>query len=382
MTGTVLLTLGRLPKALDIARGFAALGWRVIVAEPFRWHLTGSSNTVARSYVVRAPAVDHARYLDDLALIIAAEKVSLVVPVSEETMHVAFLAARLGPDVRVFTVAPEAVLGLHSKQGFVAAAGAYGLRVPTTRRLDAGGTADRDVIVKPVFSCSGRGVRRIRRGEALPEPDPAHPAIIQDFIEGQEVSTCSIAHQGRALATVVYRGGIMSGSVAVSFERIDPSPALVDWIDRFIAGCGHSGFISFDLILDKDGVPYGIECNPRATSGVHFLDPASVAAAILDPAAAIRFRPERELQQFYSCLTAFFGFRDLGRILRTLGRARDVTWSLRDPKPFLLMTFTTWKIIWMAMRQGVPFGQVATLDVGWYDEDKDARINSRREPVP
>jgi hypothetical protein len=35
--------------------------------------------------------------------------------------------------------------------------------------------------------------------------------------------------------------------------------------------------------------------------------------------------------------------------------------------PFLTMTATSWAIIRMAMARGVPFGEVATLDVGWYD---------------
>jgi hypothetical protein len=40
---------------------------------------------------------------------------------------------------------------------------------------------------------------------------------------------------------------------------------------------------------------------------------------------------------------------------------------MRDPLPFLTMTATSWPIIRMAMARGVPFGEVATLDVGWYD---------------
>jgi hypothetical protein len=58
MTGNLLLTLGRLPKALDVARGFADLGWRVVVAEPFKRHLAGASCLVARSHQVTAPAQD------------------------------------------------------------------------------------------------------------------------------------------------------------------------------------------------------------------------------------------------------------------------------------------------------------------------------------
>ncbi|MEN9755617.1 MAG: hypothetical protein RLZ07_1999, partial [Pseudomonadota bacterium] len=39
MTQSVLLTLGRLPKGLDIARSFHRAGWRVIIADPARDHL-------------------------------------------------------------------------------------------------------------------------------------------------------------------------------------------------------------------------------------------------------------------------------------------------------------------------------------------------------
>ena len=45
---TVLLTLGRLPKALELARALRAAGARVLVAEPFAKHLTGTSRAVER----------------------------------------------------------------------------------------------------------------------------------------------------------------------------------------------------------------------------------------------------------------------------------------------------------------------------------------------
>ena len=55
---TVLLTLGRLPVALELARGFAACGWRVVVADPFAMHLSRMSNAVHKCYRVAAPAAD------------------------------------------------------------------------------------------------------------------------------------------------------------------------------------------------------------------------------------------------------------------------------------------------------------------------------------
>ena len=59
---TALVTLGRLPKALDIARALQASGWRVIVAEPYARHLTGASRAVSRSFRVTAPTLDPDEY--------------------------------------------------------------------------------------------------------------------------------------------------------------------------------------------------------------------------------------------------------------------------------------------------------------------------------
>jgi predicted ATP-grasp superfamily ATP-dependent carboligase len=374
MTGNLLLTLGRLPKALDVARGFADLGWRVVVAEPFKRHLAGASRLVARSHQVTAPAQDKNAYLADLHRIIAEEAIDLVVPVSEETMHVAFLRDNLPATTRLFTMLPEMLLRLHNKHGFVQQAEAWGLSVPESHALgDEKAEAlaqSGPIVIKPVHSCSGRGVRLLPAGAALPAPDPAIPAIVQRCVMGAEYSSCSIAHDGRVASTVIYRAAQKSGSVAVAFERVE-HPAIADWITRFIAAANWTGFIAFDIMLDEAGQPWGIECNPRTTSGLHFWERADIARAVLEPGFTPRYRPETRLQQFYSALTetqmSLFRRGPFGENLRQLFTTRDVTWDRRDPMPFLTMTATSWPIIRMAMARGVPFGEVATLDVGWYD---------------
>lgn len=375
---TVLLTLGRLPKSLDLARGFARAGCRVIVAEPFGLHLTGTSNAVARNYRVPPPSEGKAQYLAALAEIVVSEAVELVVPVSEETMHVAFLRDRIGSATRLFTMPPDAVLALHDKGGFVRVGRQCGVAVPDTHALGTphatAMAAARDVVVKPIFSCSGRGVKILPRGTTLPPAEAAHPAVVQSFIAGRVHSSCTIAHEGHALATTIYRGTVMSGTVSAAFERVD-HPAISAWINRFVAAVRWSGFISFDFIVDDAGGVHGIECNPRATSGVHFWQPENIARAVLNPAAApeVRFRPQREMQQFYSCLTEtqsamFRRGSGFGQRLRKLFSTKDVTWEWRDPLPFITMPATSWKIIAMSIAKRTTFGEVATLDVGWYED--------------
>lgn len=361
MKRTVLLTLGRLPKGLDIARSFAAAGWRVVVAEPFGWTLVGASRAVAASHKVTAPAVSPARYLADLADVVAAEGVSLVVPVSEETMHVAHLTG-----VPVFTRPAADVLRAHHKLGFIGLAQGLGLDVPASFALgtpEAAALALRtDFITKPVHSCSGRGVRFFAAGA----PPPVEPVetVLQARVAGDIISSCAIAREGRVVGNALYRGTQFSGSVAIAFERIELATAEA-WIARFVAGTGWTGFVSFDFIVDEAGRPWAIECNPRATSGLHFFETADIAPAVLEGRTP-RFRRERDLQQFYSCLTELRPGRRgyFGRLRRLFG-LRDACWEWRDPWPFVSMIGTSWPIIREAGRSGMTFGEVATLDVGW-----------------
>lgn len=374
MARTVLLTLGRLPKALDIARSFHHHGWRVLVAEPFAWHLCRVSKAVDRSFTVTAPATDPEAYLRELVALVRREGVELVVPVSEEIIHASHLGARLPPGVRLYARSPSELLPLHSKAQFVERAAAHGVAAPETHLLGSPGAAALaargPVVVKPVFSCSGRGVRFLPGGSPLPAVEPAVPAVVQAQVPGEVFTSFSIAHAGRSLVTVVYRGAIMSGTVAVCFERVAKHAAIEGWVDRFIAGAGFDGFISFDFVVDGRGVAWGIECNPRATSGIHFVETADIAPAVIDPATAgpVRFRSAQFMQQFWPSLTEWQNARGERRRLcgHYLRMARDVTWQSGDPLPLLTMPFTAWNIIRLASRAGRPFGEVATRDVGWY----------------
>ncbi len=369
---TVLLTLGRLPKGLDIARALHSAGCRVIVAEPFGWHLCRPSSAVDKSYRVVAPVDDEQRYLEDLLQIVERERVGLIVPVSEEAMYAAAIQPRLPDNVQFFGPDLATLRSLHNKHAFVEQASRYGLAVPETHPLgsEAGATlaASQDVIVKPVFSSAGMGISRIAKGQPLPAVGPA-PAIVQAALPGQARSSFSIARDGRVLASVLYEGTVMSGTVAVGFRRIE-APDLDAWIESFVAQSGHTGFISFDFIDDAEGRAAAIECNPRANSGIHYLTPEAIAAALLNgETVADTLRPTSLMQQFYPCLTEV-----QGRLFQTearrknapyLFKSKDVTWDRRDPWPFLLMTPMSGEILRRALFKGMSFGEAAVADIEW-----------------
>jgi predicted ATP-grasp superfamily ATP-dependent carboligase len=375
MTKTVLLTLGRLPKALELARSFNRAGWRVVIAEPFAWHVSRLSNAVAKSNRVAAPNDDREQYLKDILAIIKEQRIDLVLPVSEETMHIAALHGRLPPNVSMFAPPQDILLSLHDKHAFITRCQRYGLSAPQTHaaasREAAALSLEGGHVIKPVFSCSGRGVKICKQAAALAARDAVPDMIVQTFIPGQVYSSFSIAYEGRALVTSIYKGTVMSGTVSVAFERVRDTAAVNAWIDTFIAKSNHSGFISFDFVQDGTGEVYGIECNPRATSGVHFIHPDDLARAIVDPGnpAPIRFKSETLFQQFYPCLTetqkSVFN-PDLRRNnLTNLLGAKDVIWRANDPLPFLLMPATSYKILALSIFKGLSFGEASTRDIEW-----------------
>jgi hypothetical protein len=383
---TVLITLGRLPKALELARSLAGAGCRVIVAEPFRWHICRLSRAVHRSYTVTAPNTDLEQYRAQLSEIIQREGVDLVVPVSEESIHALSVQPMVGPQVEFFSPPVETVMALHDKLSFAQIAAGFGLRIPATFALSDPGAlriaSAGPFVVKPTHSCSGIGLQvRPARAE-LPSPAVDGEHLVQAFIEGQHVSTFSIAHNGVVSATVIYRGTVLTGTVAVCFERIPQFPAVTRWVEQFVASSGYSGFISFDFIVNDDAV-WAIECNPRITSGVHFVDPSFLAAAVLDPGTTIEpvYRQQMRFQQLYTTLTATYASIFDGPRFRAHFRnmlaARDVVWALRDPLPFLLMTPACYQILFATIFQGISFGEASTRDIGWFgDTGPPARIHN------
>ena len=377
MTKTALLTLGRLPKSLDIARALSSQGWRVIIAEPAKWHLSRVSNSVNKCIPVTAPNDDQAQYVADLLSIIKREKVELVVPISEEALHATLIEDALPEDVRLFSMPHQQVRLLHDKMRFIELAHSYGLSVPETHLL---GTADADLlasthdyIIKPVCTCSGQGLELCQRGTPLPSPQSRAPSVVQRQLYGAHKSTFSIADSGRVIGSVIYRATVLSGTVAVAFEHLANQSAIESWIETFVGKSNHSGFISFDFIEDDAGTPMAIECNPRVTSGVHFVQPQDLATAITDPEQIndLTLKPNTGLKQFYPCLTetqiAAFKGNGFSSKLKVMLRDSDVNFSWRDPLPLWLMPFTAWGIMKRSFLKGESFGEASTFDIAWYE---------------
>ena len=365
---TVLLTLGRLPVALDIARAFDEAGWRVIVADPWRMHLLKMSRSVTRCYVTDSPQAGPEHYADQLIRIADDESVDLIVPVSEETSYVAALRDKALP---VFSTTQQETLALHDKYRFVERAGQFGLPVPRSALAgdQAAFTASVPFVRKPRFSCSGRGVQFHSAGDPVPQDNRF---ILQERLSGDAQSAFCVARDGELSACVVYRPTLIDGSVGIAFERVTDCESILDWISSFVRQSAHTGFISFDFFVTEDGRSLPIECNPRATSGIHFLAPEALFASIVDGRSAVPTDAYRDgpLKESWSCFTRLLAsafnldrFRQVAAVMRS---SRDVTWRRDDPWPAVLMMVNSWRIVWTAATSDHSFASAAIADVEWH----------------
>jgi predicted ATP-grasp superfamily ATP-dependent carboligase len=373
---TVLLTLGRFPKALALARQLHQLGWRVIVAEPFGWHLCKVSRHVAKSYRVPSPNTDQPGYLNRLLEIVNENSISLIIPVSEESYHVAHLHGLLPPGVTLLAPTPALYDALHDKSQFAQRAQALGLVIPETYPTDSPQAIDlvtkTATVIKPRGGCSGFGVCYLAQGDhrALTTFVNDKTALVQQEIKGTMVCTLSLVDRGKPLHTSAYTGDVFSGTVAICFTAIPLPEKIRIWITLFLQDTDYKGFIAFDFIVDDEDTPWPLECNPRLTSGVHFISENALATLIGESSSPHSPAcPSRRLQWAYSTLTEAYGalFRgDVRRFfttLKQLATTRDAVWALSDPLPFLLMTPLSWPILWPAITEGIGLGEASQRDI-------------------
>lgn len=380
MQKTVLLTLGRLPKALELARALHSAGCRVLVADPFATHLSKPSRSVAKTFKVTAPNKDLDTFHDDILKIVSEESVDLIIPVSEEVLYVSLLIPRLPETTKFFGLSFGTLQDLHNKQRFqelVSEAGLTPIPTASAKTSEALALAEANAcIVKPILGCSGQGLAFFKQGQLPPPSMLVRDNLVQKRIHGREICCQTVARQGEVLGTALYEGLAHSGTVSVCFSRVDDAPQVKAWIEHFVRHLNFDGFIAFDFIVDEDGTPWPLECNPRLTSGIHFMDHADLAASVLgEPLPQpIRLKDQTRFQEGHTNLLLVYSdvlkpistLKKFGRVLST----PDVLWRWSDPLPFLLMTPMSWPVLKQVMFDGVGFGEAATKDVEWREPSR------------
>lgn len=278
MAERVLITGARAPAALDIARSLKAAGLEVHMADSVPARIARWSRTPAAVHRHASPVHRPANFAKDIRRLIDRLDPVAIIPTCEEVFHLAALAQADGWPNRLVAPPVERLATLHHKGRFAALCGEVGLAVPTTKVVTDSASlmrnaASSDVVVKPAWSRFG--ARTLIRPDSATltklRPSSTTPWVIQSWVEGEEISFYAVAHEGHLSAFSAYRSDWRTrGGAAYVFSPL--AGAIFDRLQvmaKALAPFIGTGQFACDAIVDAAGQPWLIECNPRATSGVH-----------------------------------------------------------------------------------------------------------------
>ncbi|MBD9477530.1 ATP-grasp domain-containing protein [Pseudoxanthomonas sp. PXM02] len=380
MTGRILILGGRAPVALDHARRFHHHGWQVHVADSIPCRLTGWSSSVTQTHAIAPPRYDPRGFVEDLRRIVAGQRIDLLLPTCEEAVYLSRHRPALPRELQVAVDDFATVASLHSKWQFAGIAAACGMPAPATTRLRTLDEArewasGRGVVLKPEYSRFGVHVRLYPEG--IPAAAPELPAlgdwVVQEFLPGQELCSYAIAHRGRLLAHAVYRPSYrLRRSSSYYFEPVD-RPAIREAVDALVRHTRYSGQLSFDWIEGTDGIARVLECNPRATSGLHlFPSDADLPAALVGEGPLhepINARPRMIAALMSSAgLASAAAKGSLRQWQRDWQRADDVVSVPGDRSPLVGALTDLGAYAVLALRQQCNLREAATRDIEWDGE--------------
>ena len=381
----VLLTGARAPVTLELIRLFAQAGHQVIVAESARVSLGAASRFVGKSYRVPKPRTKPLAFARELERIIQLERIDLLIPTCEEVFWVSGMLEGSSIRKNIFVANAETLLELHDKSRFAAMARRLHLRFPETRILQSRSDLERlsrqqKWILKPAFSRFAAKTLVLDVGQKLTNLEPSSDQVwlAQQFLEGQEMCSFAVVKAGRVQAFVLYRPVWRAGfGASVMFESLasnDPVSLEALRMTSVIAeDCQFSGQIAFDFMQTDQGL-FVLECNPRATSGVHLfaaedrLERAYLENLKTPIVPAAQRRAMLALPMLLYGLPSAFRAGRIGEWWSDLRSTRDVIFDSGDPLPAFHQFSVALELLREAGHLNCSLLEASTSDIEWNGE--------------
>lgn len=368
---TVMVSGGKMTKALALCRAFHDAGHRVVLVEAGKYALTGHRFSRAVDVFRTVPDATDPAYADALVDVVTSEGVDVYVPVCSPASSLPDARAkkRLSEHCEVVHLDADVLEEVDDKLRFARMAQSLGLRVPDTHLvtdpqqvLDHDfGDATRPYILKsiaydPVHRLDltrlpfgpVEAMERFVRSLPISEDNPW---ILQEFVEGQEYCTHGTVRDGRLTVYLCCE----SSPFQINYAMVE-HPGIRAWVDRFVEGTSFTGQVSLDFIEEPGGEVFAIECNPRTHSAITMLhDHPGLAAAYLqdEPPAGetwpvVPTAASRPTYWTYHEVWRLLTERGRMARLRTIASGTDAILERSDPLPFFMKHHV--QVPWLLLR--------------------------------
>lgn len=372
----VLILGARAPACLEWARAFDEAGWTVSVGDSLSQPLSRFSRSAQHYVRLPEPRQDPAAWVEVLATVIETQRIDLLLPTCEEVFYLAHGLERLAPLCRVLTSEFALLHRLHHKGHFAAMIDGWTLAAPETRLLtdrQALLALDDEVaqwVFKPAYSrfASQTLIRPSAQQLSKVQPTHAAPWVAQRFIEGREFCSFSVLIDGGLRAHSCYHPQYRVGRGSGIYFQPSAPESVRRFLEQFGRETGYTGQVGFDFIEDCDGRFHVLECNPRATSGVHLFDNqrrSLVSSLSAPPERMLEPTPEPRMIALAMLLLAA-----PRRVLsvpfwRDYAAARDVIVQKGDFWPLTAQMLSLGEIIARAASRRCGLLAASTADIEW-----------------
>lgn len=381
MNKRILLTGARAPITLDLARFFSKQGDTVILADSTKTPLSRASKYIEKYIFLPKPRECPITYINTLNKVCQDNQIDILVPTCEEIFYIARFKEHINDRTTVFCDNFDKIVKLHNKWEFIQICSNFEISTPQTILLESQNniaTLNLDIsdyVFKPVFS------RFSARTVLSPTIDLIHEInigpnekwVAQKRIIGKEYSSYSIAQNGYLTAHSCYYSHYRAGKGAgIYFEHVEHQ-AILKFVEQFIRKVNFHGQISFDFIEDETGC-YVIECNPRATSGLHLLvENESFRNCFFKPCPTVLPSPQTSkrmisLAMIFYALPKAIRSMNFERFLKDFSRASDVTFDWGDLGPYIYQIISLLSIVLSSITQRKSILSIATSDIEYNGE--------------
>lgn len=285
----VLVTDGEHRAALAAVRALGRAGYAPYICSPRRRALAGGSRFVRGEAVVADPLTDPSGNVEDVAALIEAWRIRVLLPITEASL-LSLLPARARLGVEIPFPDLETFLSISDKERLLDVAAMAGIAVP--RQWSVASPAeinaalelplDFPLVLKPARSIGGaagddHGRIKLSVGYAVNKaalaakltslPAAAYPVLLQQRVVGPGVGIFLLVWGGELLAAFAHRRlreKPPSGGVSVYSESAPLDGELLERSRTLLARFGWNGPAMVEYKVDRDtGIAYLMEVNGR-----------------------------------------------------------------------------------------------------------------------
>lgn len=269
-----LVTGARAPVAFEWAQTLLKQGHQVYLSDCTRFPLARYTKGVSGYIKTPAPKTNFSGYRVAILEAIDHFDIQVVIPTCEEVFYLAkFINER--PNVNGFMPPPDLLYALHNKKDvFGLLENLPSVKLPTTQLITDKKQIDIDSnsILKPIYSRFGTDIIRDISIEAISsiEVSKQYPWVQQQKLSGAALCLYAVFEHGKLIEHQCYLPKYcLNHSAATYFEPTEDA-RISRFIETFGIQHNYHGQVSFDF-MEHNGDIYVIECNPRATSGLHLI---------------------------------------------------------------------------------------------------------------